>query len=238
MSAALGIMCKAPRPGITKTRLAAMVGPEHAAALAACFLRDVAAAVLAVPETLGRQGYGVYVPAGAEPELRAILPASFDLLLQDSADLGVAQSAAARQLLVERGHDCVVLINSDSPTLPPELLVAAIDALRRDGDRVVLGPAIDGGYYLIGLKADHPELLRGIPWSTADVFRLTLQRAHELALEVEVLPQWYDIDDAETLGFLHEEIAGRPLAFARGLVGGAASATRALLAACQDPPRL
>ncbi|MCJ2071737.1 TIGR04282 family arsenosugar biosynthesis glycosyltransferase [Methylobacterium sp. J-030] len=229
MNAALGIMCKAPRPGRTKTRLAAHLGPAQAAQLSACFLRDVADAVLAVPETLGRQGYGVYAPAGSEAELAAILPPAFRLVLQEGADFGVVLSTTVQRLL-EHSHDCVVLINSDSPTLPAALLTAAVTALRRPGDRVVLGPAIDGGYTLIGLKRHHPALFTDIPWSTGDVLRLTRARAVDGGLEVAMLPLWYDIDDAETLGLLQAEIAGTPPAFATpGIVGGPAAATRALL---------
>ena len=87
--AALGIMCKAPQPGTTKTRLAAVVGSEQAASLAACFLRDVATVVEAVPENIGRRCYGVYAPKTAEEVLKTILPASFGLLLQEDADFGV-----------------------------------------------------------------------------------------------------------------------------------------------------
>ncbi len=71
---ALGIMCKAPRPGVTKTRLARVLGPDRAAALSGCFLRDVAASIEAVPAHLGGRGYGVYAPAGTEAELQALLP--------------------------------------------------------------------------------------------------------------------------------------------------------------------
>lgn len=231
MNAALGIMCKAPQPGRTKTRLAAWLGPDKAALVSGCFLKDVADAVLAVPEVLGRQGYGIYAPAGSEAELAAILPPTFRLLLQEGTDFGIVLGTAVRRLLDEADHDCVVLINSDSPTLPVELLTAAVTSLRQAGDRVVLGPAIDGGYTLVGLKRDHPELFTDIPWSTADVLRLTVERAAEISLEVEMLPLWYDIDDAATLQLLQEEIAGRPPAFASpGIVGGPAEATRAMLA--------
>jgi uncharacterized protein len=227
-TAALGIMCKVPRPGATKTRLAAWLGAERAAALSACFLRDVAAAVELVPERLGRRGYGVYAPAGAERDLGALLPDSFGLVLVADAYFGAVLLRAARHLL-ESGHDCAILINSDSPTLPPSLLVHAVEALRAPGDRVVLGPAIDGGYYLIGLKAPHDRLFEDIPWSTADVFRLTCERASEIALPAVALPVWYDIDDADTFAILECELAGDPPPFAVGLIGGPAEATRAFI---------
>jgi rSAM/selenodomain-associated transferase 1 len=227
--AALGVMCKAPRPGATKTRLASVLGDENAAALSSCFLRDVAAAIEAVPASVGRRGFGIYAPAGSEAELRAILPDTFGLVLQENADFGVVLLSAAR-LLFEAGHDCAILINSDSPTLPPALLREAIDALRMPGDRVVLGPATDGGYYLIGTKAAHAALFSNIPWSTAEVFRLTVERARGIGLAVTTLPVWYDVDDAETFAMLTRELAGeRPPFIAAGLVAGPAAATRAFI---------
>jgi rSAM/selenodomain-associated transferase 1 len=225
-SAAIGIMCKAPRPGSAKTRLAATIGVEAAARLSACFLRDVAATIEAVSESLACRGYGVYAPAGSENELREILPSSFGLLLQADAEFGNVLHGAAHDLLAW-GHDCVTLVNSDSPTLPPAVLAQAVEAMRQPGDRMVLGPAVDGGYYLIGLKAPHRPLFTNIPWGTEAVAKLTLERAAQIGLETMVMPDWYDIDDAETLGWLRDELAGTSARF-KG--GGVAAATRAWLA--------
>lgn len=136
--AAIGIMCKAPRSGRSKTRLAKAVGVVAASELSACFLRDVAAAIEAVPEALGRRGYGVYAPAGAEHIMRQLLPAGFGLLLQAGDDLGYVLFGATRALL-DAGHDCVLLVNGDSPTLPARFLVQAIETLREPGDRMVCG---------------------------------------------------------------------------------------------------
>ncbi len=230
--AALGIMCKAPQLGRAKSCLAAAVGKAAAAELSACFLRDVAAAIEAVPSGYERRGFGVYAPAGSEAELRQILPPSFRLLLQVDADFGNVLYGAMRELLAA-GHDCVALVNGDSPTLPPRLLVDAIDALRKPGDRLVLGPASDGGYCLIGLKYPHRRLFEDIPWGTETVARLTVQRAAEIGLEVAALEEWYDVDDAETFAWLRAEIAGRSDRFEGG---GAAAATRAWLAAMADAP--
>ena len=225
--AAIGIMCKAPRPGRTKTRLAATIGREAAAALSACFLKDVAAAIGAMPKYLGRHGYGVYAPAGAEKELRQLLPPEFDLLLQVDCEFGNVLHSATRDLLT-LGHDCVILVNSDSPTLPTTLLVDAVEALRAPGDRMVLGPAIDGGYYLVGLKHAHRHLFTGIPWSTNAVAQRTLDRSVEIGLEAVVLPEGYDMDDAETLAILRDELAARPTRFTGG---GSAVSTRAYFSA-------
>jgi len=214
-------------PGQTKTRLGKAIGAVSASELSACFLRDVAATIEAVPETLGRKGYGVYAPAGTEQVLRDLFPATFGLLLQAGANLGEALFGATRDLLLA-GHDCVLLINGDSPTLPSRFLVQAIEALRNPGDRMVLGPASDGGYYLIGLKHPHRRLFTQIEWGTETVFNRTCERAAEVGLATTLLPEWYDIDDVETLAWLRDELAGHSTQFSGG---GPASATRAFLAA-------
>jgi hypothetical protein len=223
--AALGIICKSPQPGHTKTRLAQAIGSLAAAQLAACFLRDVAAAIEAVPPQFGRRGFAVYAPAGTEKELKRILPPTFGFLLQAHADFENVLFGATRDLLAA-GHDCVILVNGDSPTLPTAHLVQALEALRRPGDRMVLGPASDGGYYLIGLKHPHRHIFTGIEWGTASVAHSTLARAAEIGLETIALPEWYDVDDLETLGWLRAELAGHNKRF-RG--GGSAAATRACL---------
>src|SRR5262245_26072879 len=220
-------MCKAPQPGSAKTRLAKAIGAVAASEMSACFLRDVAAAIEAVPEVLGRQGYGVYAPAGAERVLRELFPQKFELLLQAGDDLGEALFGATRDLLLG-GHDCVLLVNGDSPTLPSRFLVQAIEALRNPGDRMVLGPASDGGYYLIGLKHPHRRLFTQIEWGTETVFNRTCERAAEVGLATTLLPEWYDIDDVEPLAWLRDELAGHSTQCGGG---GPASATRAFLAA-------
>src|SRR5215468_2923177 len=225
--AAIGIVCKAPQAGLSKTRLAKAVGAVAASELSACFLRDVAAAIEAVPEALGRRGYGVYAPAGTENIMRQLLPAGFGLLLQAGDDLGHVLIGATRAFL-EAGHDCMLLVNGDSPTLPPRFLTQAIEALRAPGDRMVLGPASDGGYYLIGLKQPHQELFRRIAWGTETVAQSTCERAAEIGLATTLLPEWYDVDDNETLRWLQEELAGHSTRFR---AGGAAPASRAFLKA-------
>jgi hypothetical protein len=230
-TAAIGIMCKAPQPGRAKTRLAARIGAVSAAKLSECFLRDVAAAIDSLPDNLGRKGYGVYAPAGTEPELKRLFPSSFSLLLQVDAEFGNVLHGAVRDLLVI-GHDCAVLVNGDSPTLPPALLAAAVETMRQDGDRMVLGPASDGGYYLIGLKRPHRRLFEEIAWGTDAVAEQTLERASEIGLETVTLPEWYDVDDAETLGWLRSELAGCSTRFRNG---GTAPATRAYLAQMAEP---
>jgi glycosyltransferase A (GT-A) superfamily protein (DUF2064 family) len=115
-----------------------------------------------------------------------------------------------RQIL-ERGHGSAVVLNSDSPTLPTAFLIETAAALARPGDRAVLGPSSDGGYYLLGLKAEHRRLFDDIAWSTERVAAQTLERAREIGLEVHRLPVWYDVDDVDGLSRLYSELCGEEL---------------------------
>jgi uncharacterized protein len=229
-AAAIGIICKAPQPGRSKTRLAGAIGGVAACELSACFLRDVAAVIEAVPDALGKRGYGVYAPAGTEHIMRQLLPAGFGLLLQAGENLGHVLLGATHALL-RAGHDCVLLVNGDSPTLPSRFLVQAIETLREPGDRMVLGPASDGGYYLIGLKRPHKHLFTQIAWGTQTVARTTCERAAEIGLATTLLPEWYDVDDIETLRWLREELAGNSTRFREG---GFAPASRGFLKAVPE----
>ena len=228
-SIAVAIICKTPRPGFSKTRLSPPLRPEECAALSECFIRDLAATVRSVADTVDVTGYAVYTPIGSERNLRAMLPPEFRLLAQSDGDLGARLLNATRDLLAA-GHSGAILVNSDSPTLPASILADAVRALR-DDDVAVLGPALDGGYTLIGLTNPHAHLFADIPWSTPQVYRLTLERAREIALPVTSVAQWYDVDDEYTLRLLQAELAGERLEFAApGLTGAEAPCTRQLLA--------
>lgn len=233
--AAIGIFCKTPAAGYSKTRLSPPLRPEECATLSACFIRDLAATIHEVTRDGSATGYAVYTPAGSEPALRALLPPGFRLLLQRGEDFGARLAAATRELL-GAGHAGAILVNADSPTLPAAILRAAVDATRRGG--VVLSPALDGGYTLIGLSALHERLFADIPWSTSQVHRKTVERAAEIGVPVVNVPGWYDIDDAASLALLQSELAGEPLAFAQaGLRGADAPSTRSYLAARDAPLR-
>jgi uncharacterized protein len=202
---ALGLMAKAPVAGEVKTRLVPPLTPEEAAALNVCFLRDMAVNIETVGKTAATAGLVVYTPAGSESAFAAVLPEGFELLAQRGGSLGERLCNATDDLL-RQGYEAVCLINSDSPTLPQSILIRAVESLAAGGDRVVLGAAEDGGYYLIGLKHAHRNLFNEIAWSTSDVLARTRQRAAEIDLPVELLPVWYDVDDADTLGRLCEEL--------------------------------
>lgn len=202
---ALGLMAKAPLAGEVKTRLVPPLNPDEAAALNVCFLRDMAANVESVSQTEAASGLVVYTPAGSESAFAGVLPERFTFLAQRGASLGERLCNATDDLF-RQGYGAVCLINSDSPTLPRSLLIQAVRSLAAGGDRVVLGAAEDGGYYLIGLKQAHSNLFNEIAWSTSDVLARTRERAAEIDLPVELLPPWYDVDDAETLSRLCQEL--------------------------------
>jgi uncharacterized protein len=202
---ALGVMAKAPVAGAVKTRLVPPLTEEEAAEINVCFLRDMVANIASVMETEAATGLIVYTPPGSESAFDAVLPKGFDLLAQRGATLGERLCNATDDLL-KQGYGAVCLINSDSPTLPKSILIRAMELLASDDDRVVLGAAEDGGYYLIGLKHAHRNLFSEIAWSTSDVLARTRARAEGIELPVEMLPSWYDVDDANTLKQLCEEL--------------------------------
>ena len=197
-------MVKVPFAGPVKTRLIPPLSSEEAATLSSCFLRDMTTNVSGMNSD-GTEGVVLYTPANAEGFLHNLLPPRFKLVAQRGETLGERLINAASDLLND-GFESVCLINSDSPTLPGEVLRTATSLLAQDGDRVVLGPSEDGGYYLIGLKRPHHELFERIAWSTAEVLSHTIERAAEINLPVEFLPTWYDVDDAATLLLLCEEL--------------------------------
>jgi rSAM/selenodomain-associated transferase 1 len=204
---ALGLMVKVPFAGAVKTRLTPPLTPEEAAKLSVCFLRDMTSNLAGLTD--GTEGLVLYTPRNAEVMLHDLLPNSLRLVPQRGETLGERLVNAAAELL-DAEFDSVCLINSDSPTLPSNILKTAATLLAQPGDRVVLGPSQDGGYYLIGLKRPHPSLFERIAWSTADVLAHTIERAAEMDLPVSLLPEWYDVDDEATLRLLYDELGLSP----------------------------
>ena len=207
---ALAVMAKAPRSGEVKTRLVPPLRAEEAAILSTCFLKDIAGNFMAASRSVPVAGYIAYSPPGSEGLFRALVPPEICLLPSRRIGLGFSLLDATEDLLAA-GYGGACLVNADSPTLPTSILVQAAEALRAPGDRVVLGPASDGGYYLIGLKQPHRRLFEDIAWSTERVFRQTVERAAGIGLDVVTLPSWYDVDDETSLRWLcHEILTGRP----------------------------
>jgi uncharacterized protein len=202
---ALAVMAKAPRPGRVKTRLSPPLTFEESAGINICFLRDTAENIVTVSASGNGAGVISYTPVGDEALFDGLLPAEFVLIPQRGDGFGERLLATAEDLLA-CGYGSVCLIDSDSPTVPAVAFEQAIAELQREGDRIVLGPSHDGGYYLIGLKKAHAEVFANITWSTSVVFAETAAAAKAAGIEVVVLPLWYDVDDGETLELLEGEL--------------------------------
>jgi uncharacterized protein len=204
---ALGIMTKVPQAGKVKTRLTPPLTPEEAAELNRCFLRDLADSIAEACAQAGAHGVGVFTPKGGEAAYETILPSGFFLIPQRESDFGGRLIFAAEDLFMV-GFESVCLINSDSPTVAATSFAEAAHELARPGDRVVLGPSEDGGYYLIGLKRLQRRLFEEIDWSTKRVLEQTIARANELGVAVHRLATGYDVDDRATLQRLCQELLG------------------------------
>ena len=225
---ALAVMAKAPRAGKVKTRLSPPLTLAQSAALNICFLQDTTQNIGEVSADGQSSGIICYTPIGDEAAFDDLLPSSFQLIPQRGDGFGERLLAAAEDLLA-CGFGGVCLIDSDSPTVPAAAFRQAVAELEKPGDRIVLGPSDDGGYYLIGLKHSHPEPFTNINWSTSSVFDETFAAAQAAGIETVMLPLWYDVDDGPTLSILSAELlADTPPPFAT-LPGYPAPKTRAFL---------
>lgn len=204
MNLVFGVMARAPVAGRCKTRLAKSLGAEGAKRLYEAMLRDRLAAlseltsrhvILAAPEDDGVAAIARMAPA-------------WEVIAQRGADLGERLANALTEL--SSRDTMVCLIDSDSPTLPLGQIDAALRA-PAPGREITLGPAADGGYYLVGSTVLEPRIFSGIPWSTARVSAATRARCVELGLGVRDLVTWYDVDEVEDLPRLARDLERDPL---------------------------
>jgi rSAM/selenodomain-associated transferase 1 len=189
----IAIMARAPSSE-GKSRLIRDLGTNDGAGLRLALLRDTLESVSA----LATEKAVLYTPPDRDAEIRAVTPFRAVFLPQRGSTLGERMREGARDLLTA-GFDAVVLIGSDLPTLPPEHVSSALGVLTRRGEMLVLGPAEDGGYYLIGLTQSRPEFFEHIPWGTPLVLQRTREAAEALGIPVETMPLWYDVDSASDL---------------------------------------
>ncbi len=208
-------MAKAPRPGRVKTRLQGLLTADEAAQMGAAFLCDVTANVQAAARIAPVHGYVAYAPAGEEARFDGLLAPGTRLVLADGAGgsapgvEGFGRSLLhATRALLEAGYGAACVLSADSPTLPTAWLARAAERLLAPGRRAVLGPADDGGYWLLGLQAPESEMFARIAWSTESVAAATTERAGEIGLPLERLGTWFDIDDRDGLQRLVRDIAG------------------------------
>jgi rSAM/selenodomain-associated transferase 1 len=210
---AIAIMAKAPGAGRVKTRLSPLLTPDEARDLGACFLRDMTENLALAAREAAIDPHIAFAPAGSETAFATIVAPGTQFVLADGSHpappgiegLGRCLIQAASGLH-QAGYEAVGLLNADSPTLPTALLVRAARLGAERENRVVLGPCLDGGYYLIAMRAPHAELFRAIDWSTDRVADQTRMRADEAGLDLVELDAWYDVDDAESLRRLITEL--------------------------------
>ena len=207
----LAIFAKYWQPGRVKTRLAEAIGHQAAAEVYLSLLQHS----LARFAQTGDRRTIVYWPPDRHREFESLASGNWRTTVQQGSDLGERMSHFFRAIfanlaspfanLASPGKDHVVVIGSDSPTLPNSILDQAFDALQKK--EVVIGPSDDGGYYLIGMRADVTSLFEGIDWSTEHVFAQTMQRIESAGVTYHRLPSFSDIDDIGDLNRLLHQLS-------------------------------
>lgn len=190
---AVVIMAKAPEAHMVKTRLTPSLDPETASDLYSCFLLDKLEQVRGLNDI---HPMVAYTPHDRADFFKGILPAGFTLMLQAGSHLG-ERLANVTGYLFEQGYEKVVILDSDSPNLPTGYIYDSLRCLNKTD--AVIGPCLDGGYYLIGLGTHMPGLFQDIPWSTPRVTELTLENAVNMGISVSLIDEWYDVDTVEDL---------------------------------------
>jgi rSAM/selenodomain-associated transferase 1 len=188
----LCIFLKYPTPGLVKTRLAAAIGRDAASEVS----RLLTALTLERLETFRRDAVLCVDPPSALTRTRAWLGRDWLFRPQHGSDLGERLAEATTHAFAE-GARRVIVVGTDSPWLQPGTIEAAFAALERA--EMVIGPARDGGYYLIGLSRLAPALFEAMAWSTPSVCADTVMKARELGLQFEVLQEGRDVDHLEDL---------------------------------------
>lgn len=207
-SRVLGIFAKQPVPGQVKTRLTPPLSPLQAAEL-------YRTALLETVENMADRDFDLVICyAGDERYFRRTFPGA-TLQQQQGDDLGARMEKGLRQFF-QQGYKQAMLIGSDSPDLPSTLVTEAFTLL--DRHQLVLVPAHDGGYVLIGESDHNPQLFEDMPWSSAEVLSQTRQRAENSGIDYHLLSAWEDLDDLAALQrFLQRSPASRTADYLRGL---------------------
>ncbi len=211
MKTCLTVFAKQPIPNRVKTRLVPPLSPEQAAILYTAFLTDGCEALAELADV---DIVIAYTPPEAQHDLQALIGDDTIYIPQIGNDLG-ERLVSATQWAAQHGYTKILIVGSDSPTLPISYISEAITLL--DARDIVIGPSVDGGYYLIGFSVENlptivPHVFEEITWSTADVLRQTVTRIQSTEATLGLLPPWYDIDTPEDLAFLHAHISALRLA--------------------------
>lgn len=207
LGTALVIFAKAPIPGQVKTRLCPPLTPDEAATLHGSFVLDTLERTKAAVGKLNLRmdRYLACAPSSTHVFFKIMEERhGVKLIDQIGDDLG-ARMHQAVEMMFSRGYRRTLIIGTDVPTLPLEYLRQALTSL--ESHDLALGPAFDGGYYLIGLNKPVPELFSDIPWSTDQVLRCTQEKAARLGLAIALIQPWHDVDTRADLDALIEACA-------------------------------
>lgn len=232
---AIALFAKNPVAAAVKTRLVPPLTLAEASALARAFLEDSSANLIDAAASLAAKPCVFYDPPGAHDAVRRLVPAAAFLYPQVEGDLA-RRLSNAYDTLAREGLTEVCFVGADSPTLPRAYVVAAF-ATFGAGTEAVVGPASDGGYYLIGLRRARPQLFERIDWSTSRVFAQTCERANEHGIALATLPEWYDVDDVSGLKRLRAELFDSAPPGTRGAPAPRTKAFLATLIASDRMPR-
>jgi uncharacterized protein len=194
-------MAKAPRPGEAKTRLVPALSEEAAASLAACFVHDTVRKARQVV----RNVIVSFIPPDGRAVLEPLVPKEVDWVEQKGNELGDRLAGAIEEASA-RGFSPVLVLGTDSPTLPISYLETAVRLLDSCHADVVLGPAEDGGYYLVGLRHPCRSLFQNVPWSTPRAYASTANNARRAGPRFSSPRQWYDVDTPADLVRLRSEL--------------------------------
>ncbi len=191
---ALVVLARAPSDSRGKSRLTRDLGGDHVE-LRRALLEDTLDAVRGVADV---DVFVAFEPADSIAEMRGLVGDGARLFPQQGDTLG-DRMRNAFGCLFAAGHSAVVMIGSDLPSLPASHLTQAFECLRDRRNTLVIGPASDGGYYLIGLRRLRPELFTSVAWSTADVLTTTTRIAETCGLTVSLVSPWHDVDSVDDL---------------------------------------
>ena len=195
----LGVFAKRPSVGLGKTRLAESTSPAWAQRVAEAFLEDSFDRFAQV----GASRTIVYAPAEATVFFAQLADERFELIAQEAGDLGQRLQHFFGHARTQ-GFSRIAAVGSDSPTLPIAYIEEAFRLLETHD--VVIGPAFDGGYYLIGSSSTVITLFDAIPWSTARVLEATVERVHAASATLALLPPWYDVDRLDDWAMLRGHV--------------------------------
>ncbi len=200
------VFAKNPKAGYVKTRLNPPLDKNQSASLAESFLMDTINLVSKIIKVNKKLLY--YYPQNSTPYFKSVIKGNWTLELQKGKNLGERITNAIIRSM--KREECpVIVIGTDSPALPAAYISEALKAL--DSVDVVVGPCLDGGFYLVGVRQYHRGLFRNIRWSSEYVLLDTIQNINKKKLTVRLLPMWFDVDDINGLLKLQNILNKLPL---------------------------